>query len=949
MQQPNYTPDFERVGFRPAQAPDLTKGMAENRAAQRASQNAIIQQMIADKSTIAANNRAAAEGMQALAKFSQTLTGQVIKAAERKADDEFAEGLLYAYENQESLQKDNTEAELKAEGEQINDAAAKTRPEDSDVVVPALRGSRFFQMGVNQGRTMTAMQTDYLPFMEDAVKNANPQNSQELAVVMANARKEFFMKANIDRKSLSNGFLVNKLFPALTKLDASLNTKFRRQIAVENSENVRVEAWAKFSNDKDLSSYLKTVGNSVGADGERLRFGGAWDMLIKNMSQGIAGGSITESAIAEMEKQPIPNDPKGRTYGELHRDKFAKARLAARQARVSQWNLSQSERKAKAEQDEEMLVAPFLDPNDADGYTDAQIEEAQEKFQSVHGYRSRRIDNLLNSSVDAQTRKKQEEQIQDLQALGLLTPERLSKFDRKLQAKYMSTAQQQAKLSSSRNNYKAELDAISAAVKNGPNNEMAAVPVGKGHYSVKIMETQMHQYFLRKVQEYAISNPDRAAELARNDTIDYFKQTAKVSKNGYVGVMPDANSTQTERIKAEYRISEINDTITTYGKPSIYKPFAFFDQAQLEDMVKGYGKPGWTPDPSLVYIADKLGVDPLTVLNAQLKAIKMDELPMTPAAKTVTNNMTAAQRSALNNIGRTPGNEIVSSRTMGSMGYREELVPKTYGPMVTKAAGAAGVPPAHIAAMAEIESNWNTNAPSYNQSSFGLMQINRAAHPLFFQQNDWRDPQANLNYGAEYYGSLLKVYKDPVAAAMAYNGGPGNYEAYLNGTLPDGPVKTEMINHGRKFQQALYKYGGGAQENYRPQALRGNSNKLRAAATSYVGMDTSAGPDAGENACVWAINKVFARAGMPVPWGNSVYVPHVKDVLDQSATRLSGPEPGAIAIMQDNGSPPYPHIGLVQADGSIISNSSSRAKFDWVDSPEAYERKYGRPNLYYKL
>ena len=64
---------------------------------------------------------------------------------------------------------------------------------------------------------------------------------------------------------------------------------------------------------------------------------------------------------------------------------------------------------------------------------------------------------------------------------------------------------------------------------------------------------------------------------------------------------------------------------------------------------------------------------------------------------------------------------------------------------------------------------------------------------------------------------------------------------------------------------------------------------------------------------------------------------------------MSDPQPGAIAIMQDNGNPPYPHIGLVQADGSIISNSSSRAKFDWVGSPEEYERKYGKPNLYYAM
>src|SRR6056300_806206 len=131
MQQPNYTPDFESTGFKPFQAPDLTKGMAENRAARRNSQNAIIQQMIANKNTMAANDRQAAAGMQALAKFSQTLTGEVIKAAERKADDEFTEGLLYAYDNRKSLQDDGVEDELKDEGQQITDAASKTRTEDS--------------------------------------------------------------------------------------------------------------------------------------------------------------------------------------------------------------------------------------------------------------------------------------------------------------------------------------------------------------------------------------------------------------------------------------------------------------------------------------------------------------------------------------------------------------------------------------------------------------------------------------------------------------------------------------------------------------------------------------------------------------------------------------------------------------------------------------------------
>jgi len=821
MQQPNYTPDFESTGFKPFQAPDLTKGMAENRAAQRNSQNAIIQQMIADKSTIAANNQQAAAGMLALAKFSQTLTGEVIKAAERKADDDFTEGLLYAYDNRKSLQDDGVEDELKTEGQQITDAASKTRTEDADVVVPAVRGSRFFQMGVNQGRTMTSLQTDYLPFMENAVKNADPKSTQELAVVLANARKEFFKRADIDRSSLSNGFLVNKLFPTLTKLDSGLNNKFRNQLAQESSFNTRTEAWAKFSNDKDVHSYLSVTRNTVGDDNERLGYSGAWDLFVKQIAQGIAGGSISESAIADMEKQPIPGDPKGRTYGDLHGDKFKKARIAARSAEISRWNLSQAERKMKAQQEEETLVQSFLDPNDVDGYTDEQIKQAGDKFELQYGYRSKRIDDLLNTTVEGKARVKQEEQIQDLISLNLLTPERLRKFDRRLQAKYMSTAQQQAKLSSANNKYKDQLDNISAAVKNGPNDEMAAVPVGKSHYSVGIMENRMHQYFLRKVQQYSITDPRNAATLAQEDTINYFKANAKVSKNGYVGVLRDSASIQADRIRSDARIADINDAMK---EENFLEPDAspnLFTKPELEAMGANYGKPGWSTTADINYIAQIQGMDPIAVLNRFRAQQGLEELPSTPASEVVANEMTPAQRAALNNIGRTPGNEAVSNRTMGSMGYREELVPKNFGPMVSKAATSAGVPPAHIAAMAEIESGWNTTAPSYNQSSFGLMQINRAAHPLFFQQNDWKDPQANLNYGAKYYGSLLEIYKDPVKAAMAYNAGPGNYDAYVRGELPDGPVKTEMLNHGKKFSKALYKYGGGSEtlnsrENLRP-------------------------------------------------------------------------------------------------------------------------------------
>jgi hypothetical protein len=344
------------------------------------------------------------------------------------------------------------------------------------------------------------------------------------------------------------------------------------------------------------------------------------------------------------------------------------------------------------------------------------------------------------------------------------------------------------------------------------------------------------------------------------------------------------------------------------------------------------------------------GHDPMVTFNAQLAAWGEKPIPPPPSLDHVNKNVSPELKALLYN-NPSPNR---SSRALGSTNvFTPAIVPNNYGPLIAQSAQANGVNPSHIAALAEIESNFNPNAPSYNNSSFGVMQINRDAHPAFFAQQNWKDPQANIEYGTRYYKQLLDRYKDPVAAAMAYNAGPGYYDAYLRGEMPDGRKKTEMINHGKKFAKAMYKYGGGGEGALNNPALMrsGSANmQLSASAASYVGMDTSGGPDAGRNACVWALNKVMLSAGISPPWGNSVYVPEVKQVLDKTARRVAGPVPGAIAIMQDNHpTDPFPHIGIVGSDGMIVSNSSARARFDWRGTPQEYEQKYGKANLYYVL
>lgn len=123
------------------------------------------------------------------------------------------------------------------------------------------------------------------------------------------------------------------------------------------------------------------------------------------------------------------------------------------------------------------------------------------------------------------------------------------------------------------------------------------------------------------------------------------------------------------------------------------------------------------------------------------------------------------------------------------------------------------------------------------------------------------------------------------------------------------------------------------------------------AAERLRGMNTRGGPDGGNNACLYAVNKVLRSAGVTPPWGNSNYVPTARSVLASGAgTLLSGPEPGAIVIMRDNGNPPYPHVGIVQSDGrTIISNSSSRGTFSWAAGEGSYTSYYGRTPEYWRL
>jgi hypothetical protein len=123
---------------------------------------------------------------------------------------------------------------------------------------------------------------------------------------------------------------------------------------------------------------------------------------------------------------------------------------------------------------------------------------------------------------------------------------------------------------------------------------------------------------------------------------------------------------------------------------------------------------------------------------------------------------------------------------------------------------------------------------------------------------------------------------------------------------------------------------------------------ILAAALKLKGMPTSDGPDGGRNACAWTVNRVLQEANIPALGDTPNYVPAVLEVLKSGRGQLVSPhaaKAGDLVIAAGEA-----HIGISLDDGckTVLSNSSSRARFCWESNVD-YEGYYGGSSTIYRL
>ncbi len=813
--------------FRPKSVTDYLPALKENQARQKRDEQVYFDQMRRNDQTRIEEAKRAGDGLMALGKFSGTLADVLAKEAEKKAEEDMNEGVAMAYEEAmfgpgtpERLALDAGEEQLKTDDGQIQmmaGAVLANNPENYQAANNVKNLSGWKKYGYATGLAQMAGQ-NYRSWMDEALRSddttqitingetftpSEADDPTKVQAAMGVLRRQYLAQAGVS--GLSKPLLAKYAFEPMYKADAAIVGQARKDYAIAQSEIDAGEADNALFATKDLGTYLDALSTTVDANGRMRGYGGAWNEAMKRLENAVEVGLISEADLTAMEGQ-FQGDT-GRTFGELHRTKFASLRRAIQDQEYDDWSRSQKFQKAEAEQFMDQAMNQLMSQEQI---TQADIDAIREQANELYpGVSTTRLDRMEGDmTVEAEAIEKQEQQAEHLANAGLLTPERLSKFHWTIQRQFADVARMQQDV----NGYNIQMDSIEDDIKNIA--RVTSVSARSGTVNVAIANAQaiLRQRIATNIATGSFSTPQAAAQQAyadlRQEIIEGSKTPGSqwyISDQAFGNQIPKASTKESAAVIREFE-QNVNRTTATLealgGATALNRtPNLLFTDRELEDMEEKFSRPGFVFPALATYWASRFGVDPLEIINAQRKASGMGPLEIPPAIETVRQGVNPDLQSLLHRY-KAPER---SARALGSMAkYEPSIVPNGYGDAVQSAAEANGIPPSILAGLIETESAWNPSAVS-SAGAVGLGQFMPATAAEFGVNR--RDPISSINGAARYLRYLMDYFGGDLDKAIyAYNGGMGNVERL--GVGFDGPGGENYEYHG-KVMRGAYKYGYG--------------------------------------------------------------------------------------------------------------------------------------------
>ncbi len=456
--------------------------------------------------------------------------------------------------------------------------------------------------------------------------------------------KDMYMQENglVPMINRNPGLYAEKFMPGIDKADRKLAARFEKEQADNDGVNVRATELNSlvdnFSTDPlALSHYLNQVSTTT-KDGKRIGMRGAWNQLDTDLVNFADTGKDISVLVSRLKQMPMPNDPKGRTYGDLHGVKLDLIREKAFDEDRKNFRRDQELALMQVKSHERALIQPLLDKED--GVTKEEILAAKKAFISVNAeYEifnpvTRAFDNLLTNPAingDLQRQEIITNSHDDLAKIGLLTVDEVEKFPGiKNYNYYLQTALQQEKAFNTAGGLKETLAAVDAELKGdkriktvgrfgelGGIGKMMAMDFKRRLQArVQILMTQPGMTVERaNEQAFQEFQGDYNAEMENENSKYFFSPKREPGGKRFINYGKNVSKNQ-QIYNAE--IAKIKEAQKADPKNYLKAPELFGDEEFWTKAMDGFGQPGWRPDPYVVRMARSLGVPVLDIYKNQL-------------------------------------------------------------------------------------------------------------------------------------------------------------------------------------------------------------------------------------------------------------------------------------------------------------------------------------------
>ena len=495
--------------------------------------------------------------------------------------------------------------------------------------------------------TTRLMDDDQIRLPDGSVIALNDPNKTDAqhALVMQHLREEWMQITGLGQ--MDSDQVAAEAFPSFGQVEAKLNQRFARDSADNQSIQIQAEETElldtnlKNGNPYALSHYLNRIATTT-RNGKQIGFAGAWRTLRETLVARAGDGEDVVPLIEQMQALPIPNDKKGRTYGDLYtKTQFNKIIDEIDNAEVREFNQSQ----AKAEIQTKDLIQEWQQ-SVGEQFTNEQLNEFEDRlksFRAQHGLYGpiRELEALKKDTVfnfDAAERADQVAHLQVLRQQGLLKVAIVNTYPEEVAQQFRSYAQQQEK--EHEVSVKPVLKNVEQAVKGLDGIRLIGGQEMSGRAGM--VANHYKKVVTIRTQSILQANPgmgvDQAAEQAykefelqlQRDTTDpnhpFFLSNDPNKGFGFINYnKPKTTGAVTVKINSE--LNRINSVASAMPGSYLDSPGLFGSKEEFEGWATNYGQPGWRFPTKIARWAAYHDKSPLEIMNRQMIAHDLPPLP----------------------------------------------------------------------------------------------------------------------------------------------------------------------------------------------------------------------------------------------------------------------------------------------------------------------------------